>query len=88
MIENIVIRNSPWAERDLQILFFEKDEDFDMKEIYFSDAETLQELMVEIGAYKSKGESFRANRNGIIPKGWTEMWANKKQKIYIWNPTI
>lgn len=55
--------------------------------IYFTGAVDLPNLLVELGAYKSTSEARRAGREGLIPKGYTELRASKKYgTIYIWNP--
>lgn len=82
--DNYIIKSSPWHESDLT-LFYKMDGT--KEDISLVEAKDIQDLMVIAGAYKSRSESFAAGRKGPIPTGWTEMWANKKKQIYIWNPT-
>lgn len=79
MVPNIVIENSKWTERDIQLLF-------QNEPVKFSSASDIQSLMVETGIYSSKSKAIKDGRAGEIPKGWTEYKANKKTRIWIWNP--
>lgn len=80
MIENIVVKDSPWLESDIKTIF--EDE-----EVHFSTAEDLPNLLREVGVYKSNSEARRNNRVGGIPLGYTELKASKKRHLYIWNPS-
>lgn len=85
--DNVVMKNSKWTEEDLQWLFNHwGDNKPDYKHIHFSEANTLEQLMVEIEAYPSKSKSRSARRFGSIPTGWSVLQATKKHKLYIWNP--
>lgn len=75
-----MIKGSPWTKRDLDLIFYDE-------LIHFSNASTLHNLMVEVGAYNSASEARRAGRQGAIPSGYTEMKASKKRRLYIWNPS-
>lgn len=77
---NVVIKGSPWTERDLKCLF--KDE-----LSYVIDADDLSKLAVIVKAYKSTSEARRAGRVGPIPTGFTEWKASKKVRVWIWNPS-
>jgi len=79
MIENIVIKNSSWKQEDLDILFGDE-------EVHFSDCKLIPNLLVELDVYPSTSAARRANRDGTIPSGWTELKASKKRKLWIWNP--
>lgn len=80
-VENIVVKNSPWTPRDIEILFG------DEPDIHFTVAVDLPNLLVELGIYKSCSDARRAGRIGPIPPGWTELKASKKRRLWIWNPT-
>jgi hypothetical protein len=80
MIENIVIKNSPWLESDIPTLF-------ENEEVLYATSSELSALMKEVGVYKSTSEARRANRQGDIPIGYTEFKASKKVRLYIWNPS-
>lgn len=81
MIENIVVKSSPWLESDIKILFGDED-------VHFTEAADLPNLMVEIGAFVSTSQARRAGREGNIPEGFSfEFKASKKKRIFIWNPT-
>lgn len=79
MIENIVIKSSDWFPSDTDVVF-------GGEEFQIVDAEDMQTLMLEIGAYPSKSQAMRAGRQGEIPAGYTEFKASKKMRIWIWNP--
>lgn len=80
VMENVVVKNSPWTPRDLEILF-------GGEPIHFTEAQDLPNLLVELGVFKSCSDARRAGRVGPIPSGWTELKASKKRRIWIWNPT-
>ena len=80
MIENVVVKDSPWLESDIKTVF--EDE-----EVHFTTSEDLPNLLREVGVYKSNSEARRNNRVGDIPSGYTELKASKKRRLYIWNPT-
>jgi len=78
---NVVIADSPWTKRDLEILFGDEP-------CRFVTARDLPNLLVELGTYKSTGEARRAGRKGAIPIGFTDRFkASKKDTLWIWNPT-
>ena len=80
-ISNIVVRNSMWVEADLELLFGDQ-------EVQFVDSNDMSKLMAEIGAFDSTSQARKAGRVGPIPPGFTfEFKANKKRRIWIWNPT-
>lgn len=78
--ENIVVTNNEWTNQDLSTLFVGEN-------IHFTEAETIPDLMVELGIYKSKSQSRQAGREGDLPQGFTEFKASKKRRLWIWNPT-
>ena len=81
MIENIIVNNSKWIERDIELLFGDE-------EVHFTDADDLSILMKELGIFKSTSEARRAGRVGPIPNGFTfKFKASKKVMLWIWNPT-
>lgn len=81
MIENVVVKHSKWQEKDIELLF--EDE-----EVHFTEATCLSVLMKELGIFSSTSEARRAGRVGPIPEGFTfEFKANKKVRLWIWNPT-
>lgn len=77
---NIVMANSQYTHRDLEILF-------DGEDCVFSSAENITDLVVGLGLYKSKSQARAAGREGAIPFGFTEYKANKTTTIWIWNPS-
>jgi hypothetical protein len=80
-ISNVVVKQSPWTERDLELLF-------GGEEVHFTEADCLSVLMKELGIFKSTSEARRAGRVGPIPEGFTfEFKASKKVRLWIWNPT-
>lgn len=80
MIENVIIKSSSWRDKDVPLLF-------GGEPVHFSDAQSLPELLVEVGAFPSKGQARKAGRSGEIPSGFTfEFKANKKMRPWIWNP--
>jgi len=80
-MNNVVVRNSAWTDRDIELLF-------DDEEIHFTDATCLSVLMKEMGIFKSTSDARRAGRVGPIPDGFTfEFKASKKVMLWIWNPT-
>lgn len=80
VVENVVVSASEWTNQDLSTLFVDED-------IHFTDAQTIPDLMVELGIYKSKSQSRQAGREGDLPQGFTEFKASKKRRLWIWNPT-
>ena len=80
VMENVVVKSSPWTERDLELLF-------EGEEVHFTEAKDLPNLLVELGVFRSTSECRRAGRVGSIPEGWTELKASKKRRLWIWNPT-
>jgi hypothetical protein len=85
MEHNVVIKSSPWTPRDLELMF---DAPGEPKEpVIFADARDLPNLLVQLKCFKSTGEARRAGRVGPIPLGFTELKANKKTKLWIWNPS-
>ena len=80
-IENVIIKQSAWTERDIELLF--EDE-----EVHFTDATDLSVLMKEMGIFKSTSQARQAGRFGPIPSGFTfEFKASKKRRLWIWNPS-
>ncbi len=47
-------------------------------------AETLEELFVLAGIFKSKGQARKNNFSGEIPEG-INMLGTKKKKFWVWN---
>jgi hypothetical protein len=63
---NVLVKESTWTGRDLEILFdgpHHKNE-----EIFLTFARDIPNLLVEMKCYKSTGEARRAGRIGNIPK--------------------
>lgn len=77
---NIVVKDSPWTKRDLEIIY--EDE-----EVIFVDNIQLPTLLAQLKVYKSASQARQAGRVGEIPAGYTELKASKKRTLYIWNPT-
>lgn len=77
---NIVMQNSFWTQRDLNLLFGDEP-------VIFSIAKDLQTLVTELELFPSKNKAIAANRIGSIPLGWTVMKGNKKVTLWIWNPS-
>lgn len=77
---NVVMSNSPYTHRDLELIFQGED-------VVFSSATNITDLVCELGLYKSKSQARSAGRVGEIPTGFTEYKANKTVTIWIWNPT-
>lgn len=86
---NVVIGQSE-TQSMLNSLFYDNSKSLEtwQKEdpIHYSQAEDLQALMLEVGAYKTKSEAMRAGRSGPIPKGYSEYKASKKIRLWLWNP--
>lgn len=80
MIENVVVKNSAWTQRDIDLLFGDEN-------VRFTEANDLPGLLKELGVFKSTSEARRAGRTGDIPTGFAELKASKKHRIWIWNPT-
>jgi len=78
---NIIINWSLWHFSDIPQLF--EDEG-----VLFSNAISLEELCVEMGIYKSRGQSRKCGRWGDLPRGYSEMKVSKKTVIYLWNPSV
>ncbi len=79
--ENVVMLNSPWMRRDLEIVFP------DDEPVHFSVSRDLSNLLKDLRVYESTSASRRAGRTGPVPGGYTEMKASKRRMVYIWNPT-
>lgn len=78
---NIIVKQSEWTDRDVELLFGDE-------EVHFTEATDLSVLMKELGIFKTTSEARRAGRVGPIPTGFTfEFKASKKVRIWIWNPT-
>lgn len=78
---NVVIENSAWTERDLELLFGDE-------EVVFAKSDEMGALMRELGIFESASAARRAGRDGPVPAGWTHNFkASKKVRIWIWNPT-
>lgn len=78
-MNNYIIKNSKWEEKDINVLFGDET-------VKIIDVDTMQDLCVLLGAYESKSKARQAGREGQIPKGFSEMWLNKRVKIWLWNP--
>lgn len=76
---NVVISRSDWQPRDIEIIFEEES-------VVFSDHMTLDQLLKELGVYKSTSDARRAGRHGPIPFGYSEIKASKLVKLFVWNP--
>lgn len=80
-VENIIIVGSKWVESDRKTLFGDE-------EVFFAESDEMSALMRELGVFPSANKARQAGRVGPIPPGWTEEFkANKKRRIWIWNPT-
>lgn len=82
---NVVVKNSSWTARDLELVF--DGPDGVKEEIYLTSAEDIPNLMVELKCFPSKSAARRAGREGPIPRGFVKFKANKKSILWIWNPT-
>lgn len=85
MTHNIIIKHSNWEDGDINLFFAGVDEELTHDDIHFSDATTIEELMVELGHFPSNGQSRKAGRHGPIPVGFTKFKAGKKRWIWILN---
>lgn len=85
VIDNVVVRNSAWTERDLELHF--GDLEGNVEEVHFTDAQDLPNLLKELGVFPSTSQARQAGRDGPIPTGWTVLKASKKRMLWIWNPT-
>lgn len=80
-MENVIVKTSAWAERDIEVLF-------GSEPVHFTEASDLPNLLVELGIFPSTSAARRAGRDGAIPDGFTDRFkASKKRFIWIWNPT-
>lgn len=79
MIENVVIVDSDWIESDIYLLFGDE-------YVHFTYTIDLPSLLKELGIYKSTSEARKAGRIGDVPKGWSEIKASKKRRLWVWNP--
>jgi hypothetical protein len=86
-MENFVVKTSTYTPRDLQVIFA-PDDNTPHEEVEIITDPDLESLAVRIGAFKSKSQARQAGRSGRIPTGYTEMWINKRRKIWIWNPVV
>lgn len=77
---NLVVSDSPWTVRDLDIIF--EDEHVDRIPNI-----SLDVLLAKLGIYKSTSEARRAGRQGPIPLGYSEIKASKRDRLFIWNPS-
>lgn len=77
---NIVIKSSPWVNRDLVNVFGDE-------QVIMVDDMDISQLAVHLGAYPSTSKARAAGRKGPIPIGYNELKLNKKLKVYIWNPS-
>ena len=81
IVENVIIKSSPWLESDVETLFGDE-------EVFFAESDTLETLMRELGVFPSSSAARRAGREGPVPTGWTaEFKASKKRRVWIWNPS-
>lgn len=78
---NIIIKSDFVRKSDQDDLFG------DEKVIYIENPETLQDLCVKLGTYKSKSQARKAGRIGDIKTGYTEYKSSKKVFLFIWNPS-
>lgn len=77
---NIIIKNEFLQDSDQKMLF-------DDEPVVFSNANTIEELLVELGCFTSKSQARKAGREGPVPGGFTQFKATKKKWLWIWNPT-
>jgi hypothetical protein len=77
---NIVVQNSSWTQRDIDLLFGDEP-------VIFTVAKDLQTLVTDLNLFPSKTKAVAANRVGDIPHGWNVIKGNKKVTLWIWNPT-
>ena len=79
---NVVIEDSPWVQRDLEIIFDEGD-----AIVFVNSSVPIERFLADFNVYKSSSEARRAGKQGLFPKGYTEMKASKKVRLFIWNPS-
>lgn len=77
---NIVVKTKFLQDSDIPLLF--EDEDV----ILIEDGVLFPNLLVNLGLYSSTTQARKSGRVGEIQKGWSEIKANKKTKLWIWNP--
>ena len=78
---NVIVKTNHLLDTDKETLFGEED-------VHYCYHGMLPNLLVELGLYKSTSQARRSGRVGSIPKGWTEMKGNKRNKLWIWNPFL
>ena len=67
-------------EDDIELLFGNED-------VVFSSAKDISVLCKELGVFPSTSAARRAGRMGDIPTGWSEIKGNKKNFLFVWNPS-
>lgn len=77
---NLVIAESPWLQRDLEIIFGDEP-------VTIVPDIPLDSLLAYLDVYKSTSEARRAGRVGPIPIGYSEIKASKRTRLFIWNPS-
>lgn len=76
---NVVIKTSPYQERDLHTLFGDED-------VIFKDVTDLPRLLADLGIFKSTTQARKAGHSGELPLGWSVL-GTKKKRVFLWNPS-
>lgn len=77
---NVIIQNGNVQTRDREILF--QDEP-----VVVLEPQSLSNMLVALGVFKSNTQARQAGRIGDIPPGYSEFKGNKKVFLFVWNPT-
>jgi hypothetical protein len=85
-IENIVVRSSPYTEKDLDLIFGDNEGRIE-EEILFVEDVDLSVLVKDLGIYPSTTRARAAGRVGALPKGYTVIKASKTRFLFLWNPS-
>jgi len=80
---NIIIHNGFIQEEDRWFLFPAAE-----PVTTISPLTSLQDLLVKIGAFESKGQARKNFKHQTIPEGWSHFVIGKiRRELCIWNPT-
>ena len=60
---------------------------FGSESVIYTNETDLPALLVELGIYKSKSQARKAGRTGLIPSGYNEIKAGKRDFLFLWKPS-